>query len=103
MSLILVDHILEVNLVQVIRPWMQHLETLILHVLDPVPLDICPHKLKSCLEREYRICQVVLLDLLLWVLKEVGDCLDAGLALQVLALDQFLEEFLQFSSILVLP
>jgi hypothetical protein len=71
LCLILVDHVLEINLVEVVGPGVQDLEALVFHVLCAVALHIGLNELIARLERDHRVLQVILFDLLLGVLQKV--------------------------------
>lgn len=96
LSLILVDHVFEVNLVKIVGPGVQHLEALILHVLLTVSFNVCLNKLIEGLERDNWILQVILFYSSRRILQELRDRLDARLGLQVLRLDQLVKVFLKF-------
>lgn len=91
LSLILVDHVFEVDLVKIVGPGVQHLEALILHVLLSVSVNIGLNEVIVRLERDHWVFEIILFNSSSGILQKLRNGLDAGLRLQVLRLDQLIE------------
>ena len=84
---VVVDDVLEVDLVEVVGPRVQHREALVLDVLGAVLLDVLLDEVELGFVRADRVREVVLVDDLAGVAHERVDRLDARGGLQVLVLD----------------
>ena len=74
---IVVHDVLEVDFVEIVSPWMQYGETLVLDALLAVLLNVLPEELEACLIGRDRVAQVILDNWLLSIADERSDGLDA--------------------------
>ena len=88
---IVVHDVFEVYGVELVGPWVQDLETLVVHVLGSESLDVFLDELEVGLVRLDRIAQIILVNGLLVVTKERANGLDARCALQVLRCEQLIK------------
>mmetsp|Transcript_17065 Transcript_17065/g.26347 ORF Transcript_17065/g.26347 Transcript_17065/m.26347 type:complete len:242 (-) Transcript_17065:329-1054(-) len=88
---VVVEHVLEVNLVNLVLPGVQHREALVVHVLSAEPLDVSADELEVGLVRLYGVAQQVLLRLLLVIPKVRPKHPHARLALEVLGIVELIE------------
>ena len=91
-SQVVVHDVLEVNFVEIVGPWVQHGEALVLYALSAVLLDVFLEELEVGLVSVDGVTQVILVDGFLLVADEGADGLDARARLQVLRLDDKVEE-----------
>lgn len=66
---VVVHHVFEVDLVELVGPRVEHLEAFVIHLLPPVSLNIVLEKLKICRISLDRIAQIIWNDLFLVVAK----------------------------------
>ena len=75
---VVVNNIFHIYGIQIIGPWMEDLEALMLDTLIDIPLNIVPEELESSLVCLDWVAQVVFVHLfLLWVSQETTDGFDA--------------------------
>ena len=74
---IVVHDVLEIDFVQIIGPWVQHGEALVLDALDTVLLDVLLEEFESRFISGDRVAEIILDDRLLRVTDERADGLDA--------------------------
>ena len=74
---IVVHDILEVNFVEIVGPWVQHGEALVLYALSAVLLDVLLQELELCLVSVHGVTKIVLIDGFLLVTDERSDRLNA--------------------------
>ena len=84
---VVVHDVLEINLVEVVGPGVQHGEALVLYALVTELLDVLLQELEVGLVGLHGVGEVVLVDAFLRVADEGADGLDAGAGLQVLGLN----------------
>ena len=85
-SKIIVHDVLEVNFIEIVGPWMEHREALMLDTLAAELADIVPQELKVCLVGRDGVRKIVLDDFFLGVADETTDGFDARGTLQILGL-----------------
>lgn len=88
---IIVDNVLEVNLVKIICPGVEHGEALMLDALGAVLHDILLDKGEVGFVSAHGVGKIVFSDNLLGVANKRADSLDAGAGLQVLVLNLLVE------------
>ena len=84
---VVVDDVLEINLVEVVGPGVEHLEALVLDPLNAILLNVLLDELELGLIGGNRVLEVVLVDQLAGVAHERVDRFDTRARLQVLVLD----------------
>lgn len=84
---VIIHNIFEIDFVEVVGPWVEHAEALVLDALGPVLEDVVLDELEGGLVSGDWVLQVVLVQLLLWVADEGATGADAGRTLEVLGLD----------------
>lgn len=84
---VVVHDVLEVDLVEIVGPGVQHGEALMLYALVAELLDVLLQELKVGLVGLHGVGEVVLVDGLFGVADKGANSLDAGARLQVLSLD----------------
>ena len=75
---IVVHDVFKVDFVEVVGPWVQHREALVLYALSAVLLDVFLQELELGLIGVDRVAEIILVDGLLGVTDEGADGLDAG-------------------------
>jgi len=75
---VVIHDVLEVDLVEVVSPWVQHGEALVLNFLRAVLLDVLLEELELGFVGVDGVAEVIVIDLLLVVTDERSDGLDAG-------------------------
>ena len=93
---IIVHDVLKVDLVEIVSPWVQHREALVLYALGTVLLNVLLKELELSLVGVDRVAKVILVDGFLLVADEGANGLDAGAGLQVLGLDHKIEQASDF-------
>lgn len=88
---VVVHDVLEIDLVEVVGPGVQHGEALVLDALLTVLLDVLLDELEVRLIGVHGVAQVVVVDLLARVADKGANRLDARARLQVLRLDREVE------------
>ena len=73
LSLVFVNDIFEVNLLQIICPWMKNLEAFIFHILISKSLDFFFYKINCGSERYAWILEIIIINLFLRVLDIVRN------------------------------
>ena len=89
---VVVHDVLEVDFVEIVSPWVQHGEALMLYALSTVLLDVFLEELKVGLIGVDGVAKIILIDGFLLVTDEGTDGLDAGARLQVLCLNDKVEK-----------
>ena len=89
---VVVHDVLEVDLVEIVGPWVKHGEALILDALGAVLLDVFLEELEVSFISVDRVSKVIGIDRLLLVADERADCLDARARLKILGLDREIED-----------
>lgn len=84
LSQVIVYNILEIDRVELVGPWMEHLEALVVHVLRSKSFNILLNEFKVSLVRFDGIAQIIFVNRLLVVPEERANGLDARSALQIL-------------------
>lgn len=84
LSQVIVYNILEIDRVELVGPWMEHLEALVVHVLRSKSFNILLNEFKVSLVRFDGIAQIIFVNRLLVVPEERANGLDARSTLQIL-------------------
>ena len=82
---IIVHYVFKVNLIEIVGPWMEHREALVLDALLAELGNIIFQEFKVCFVGRDWICQIILDDFFLGVADESTDSFDARTTLQILS------------------
>ena len=89
---IIIHYIFEVNLIEIVGPWMEHREALMLDALLAELRNIVFQEFKVCFVGRDWICKIILDDFFLSVADESTDSFDARATLKILSFNLEVKE-----------